>query len=77
MSSLNGKKRLSDARYLMKKIVMRAKELNKWKEECSQEEAIEIYNHCADVIQISEITLKKRKRRRNQLSWLTVCSLIR
>ena len=77
VSTLNMKKRLSDARFLMNKVVERAKLLGKWKEKYTQQQAVETYNQCGDVIEIPKITRKQRKRRRTQLSWLTVCKNVR
>jgi hypothetical protein len=39
--------------------------------------AIEIFNLCKHVLDIEIVTEKSRKRRIGQLSWFTICSIMR
>ena len=76
-STKNKRKRLSDLRYLMKRIEARADELGLCYKNPSIHEANEIFRRCSSAIEVEEETPRKRQRRNTQIGWLTVVSLLR
>ena len=77
LKSSNAKKRLSEYKFLMNLIENRAISLGIFKAKPTIPEAIEIFAACKDVTNVPETSLKNRKRRVSQLSWITVATLIR
>ena len=77
LATKNLKKRLSDFKFLMKKIEDRATQLGLSKANPTEEEAIEIYNACCDVIPIASTTETGKRRRIGQLTWLTAVDILR
>ena len=73
----NLQRRLSDLRFIMRRIERRATELGMMNSVFSQDEAHHIFAMCKESVAVSPITLKSRKRRRGQLSWVTVVKLLR
>ena len=61
----------------MKKIEDRATQLGLSKANPTEEEAIEIYNACCDVIPIASTTETGKRRRIGQLTWLTAVDILR
>jgi hypothetical protein len=73
----NMRKRLSDLKYLMRAIEDKARELGTFRLNPTIKDAISIYEQCKTVIQVDRISSQSRKRRRNQLTWQSVVSLLR
>jgi hypothetical protein len=76
LSTKNKRKRLSDLRYVMRKLEQRATELNIPYKNKDLQHAIDVYNQCADVIEVPDQTSNNRKRRKGQLVWLSVVRLL-
>lgn len=73
----NDSKKLSEMRFLLKKLVLEAQrqELNLL--EITFEVAMEFYKRQSRLVQIGQITCKKRRRRNEELSWTTVAKEMR
>ncbi|POM59184.1 hypothetical protein PHPALM_32130 [Phytophthora palmivora] len=68
----NSQKRLSDVRYLMKKIEAYATARNLLRSRQSVEEAVRVYTACLPAVEVPHSTNHVRKRRRGQLSWVSI-----
>jgi hypothetical protein len=77
MPTISAKKRLSDVRNLMDRIVKKAKSEDKWVANPTVAQVNEMFASAADVLEVSEQTAKGRKRRRGQLKWNTHLDLLR
>lgn len=77
LPTTNHRKRFCDLKFLMNKIEERAKDLGLEKSQMSEMEAIETYNACKDVVEISATTLTGKKRRTGQITWMTVVNNLR
>ena len=73
----NTRKQLSDYRFLMMRIVDKARQLKIYKNKMTMKEANEIFELCKDVVEVSKCTGRSRKRRRDQLGWRSVVNIIR
>lgn len=74
----NSKKRLCDFKYIMKLVEARAKELGLWKSKLTVTEAVETFRACQDAVDVGEISDEhSRTRRKSQMSWLSVATLMR
>ncbi|KAG7363926.1 hypothetical protein IV203_037128 [Nitzschia inconspicua] len=77
MSNTNMQKRLSDFRYLMQLVEKRVEEKGKWIAHPSIEQANEMFEAGKDVLDISEVSEKGRKRRGEQMKWSTMVNRVR
>lgn len=77
MPNRNLQKRLSDARYLMRMIEDEAKRTGLWRARESVADALNTFAACSKSVEVPEQTTRKRKRRRGQLSWISVVALHR
>jgi hypothetical protein len=75
--SKNARKRLSDYRFLMKKLEDASKQIGYKQGKLTLEECNRLYEQAKCVSNIDKFTDKNRKRRINQLSWLSVVKLLR
>jgi hypothetical protein len=73
----NMRKRLSDLKYLMHAIEDKARELGIFRLNPTIEDAISIYEQSKSVVQVDRESTQSRKRRRSQLTWQSVVSLLR
>jgi hypothetical protein len=75
----DSKKRLSDLRFIMHMLEEKAQEEGVWSgQRPSLLQANEMYDACKIVVEVPiETENKKRKRRREQLTWRTVVNLLR
>jgi hypothetical protein len=73
----NERKRLSEFRYLMICIERKALELGLLKSSWTVEDAISTFSACQDAVEVSDTSEKQRKRRKTQLSWVTIATLKR
>ncbi|KAG7357686.1 hypothetical protein IV203_002374 [Nitzschia inconspicua] len=69
MPSKNMRKRLSDLRYLMQLVEKRVEEQGKWIANPSIEQSNEMFEVGKDVLDISVVSEKGRKRRGLQMKW--------
>ncbi|KAG7371051.1 protein-L-isoaspartate O-methyltransferase [Nitzschia inconspicua] len=72
MPSTNMRKRLSDLRYLMQLVEKRVEEQGKWIANPSIEQANEMFEVGKDVLDISDVSEKGRKRRGLQMKWTSM-----
>ena len=78
LTSKNHRRRLSDLRYLMKKIVREAKRSGiRYGTKPPLNEINEIFERCKHAINVSNETKHNRERRRSQLSWRTIVNILR
>jgi hypothetical protein len=77
MPASNARKRLSDLRYLMQKVERHAVAAGRSISNLSPRSASVVFDEHSSVIDVSTSTDGSRKRRRNQLVWITVASILR
>ncbi|KAG7340343.1 hypothetical protein IV203_023886 [Nitzschia inconspicua] len=77
MPSTNMRKRLSDLRYLMQLVEKRVEEQGKWIANPSIEQANEMFEVGKDVLDISDVSEKGRKRRGLQMKWTSMVTQVR
>ncbi|KAE9341166.1 hypothetical protein PF008_g10753 [Phytophthora fragariae] len=77
MPSRKLQKRLSQLRYVMRKIESCATSKGLLQRTLTIEEATQVFLDCADSVAVPDTTEQSRKRRRGQLSWATVGKLLR
>ncbi|CAK4521008.1 unnamed protein product [Aphanomyces euteiches] len=73
----NLQKRLSDLRFLMRRIESKARSLTMMKTSMTQDEAQKVFLACGDAISINNTTHQSLVRRRGQLTWRTIVKLLR
>ncbi|ETI38355.1 hypothetical protein F443_15859 [Phytophthora nicotianae P1569] len=73
----NQQRRLSDLRFVMKKLEHDATSKNLLQDCRSIVDATNVYLACVDSVAVESTTERSRKRRRGQLSWSTVGKLLR
>ncbi|DBA05028.1 TPA: hypothetical protein N0F65_000716 [Lagenidium giganteum] len=73
----NQRKRLSDLRHLMSILKARAVQLGLRHQGITADEALTEFEQCKDAIEVDTNTPAQRKRRRGQLVWITVTTLLR
>ncbi|KAG7357293.1 hypothetical protein IV203_001981 [Nitzschia inconspicua] len=76
MQSTNMRKRLSDLRYLMQFVEKRVEEQGKWIANPSIEQANEMFEAGKDVLDISDVSEKGRKRLRLQMKWTSMVTRV-
>ncbi|KAG7364862.1 hypothetical protein IV203_038065 [Nitzschia inconspicua] len=77
MPSTNMRNRLSDLRNLMQLVEKRAEEQRKWIANPSIEQANEMFEVGKDVLDISDVSEKGRKRRGLQMKWTSMVTRVR
>ncbi|KAG7350981.1 hypothetical protein IV203_010341 [Nitzschia inconspicua] len=77
MPNTNLRKRLSDFRYLMQLIEERVEEKGKWIAHPSIEQANEMFEAGKDILDISDVSEKGRKRRGLQMKWSSMVTQVR
>ena len=77
LSTKNLRKRLSDFKFVMNKIEERAAELQISSASPSEEEAIQIFNHCSSVLNVPQTSSTGKRRRTGQHTWMTVVDDLR
>lgn len=78
LKTLDTRKRLSDLKYLMKKIQNEARRSGlKWGSQPQIALVNEIFERCRHIVEVGEGTDCGRQRRRSQLSWRTVVNILR
>lgn len=73
MPSTNLRKRLSELKLLMERLVARLREMKKWIDRPTMEEANRMFQAVAGLVEVPQL---KRKRRTPQLLWTTVAGLL-
>ncbi|OWZ10941.1 hypothetical protein PHMEG_00016105, partial [Phytophthora megakarya] len=69
--------RLSDLRFVMKKLEFDAASKNLLQHSQTIEDATSVYLACVDSVAVESKTERSRKRRRGQLSWSTIAKILR
>ncbi|ETL41182.1 hypothetical protein L916_07778 [Phytophthora nicotianae] len=77
MPNRNSQKRLSDARYLMKRLEAIGTARNLLRRRQTVEEVVRVYAACSSAVKVPLTTAHARKRRRRQLTWVSVVRLHR
>eukprot|EP00644_Phytophthora_capsici_P006757 jgi/Phyca11/103632/e_gw1.8.420.1 len=77
LSDLNQRKRLCELRFLIRKIELKASENRLSTTNISFSTAADLFQQCKESIELPASTESNRKRRRGQLVWVSVATLLR